>query len=67
MVRSSIVVEAKVEALKSIAKGFYGIDLVEVKVTKEGKLGRELSKYKKHQLFETSSTRLGRENTTLRG
>ena len=41
---SSIVKEAKVEALKSIAKSLLGIDLLEVKVEKEKELQRDLDK-----------------------
>ena len=40
----NIVKEAKLEALKSIAKSLLGIDLLEVKVAKEREVGRELDR-----------------------
>lgn len=49
---SSIVKEAKVEALKSIAKSLLGIDLLEVKVVKEREVGRELDWDEEIELFE---------------
>jgi site-specific recombinase XerD len=49
---SSIVKEAKVEALKSIAKSLLGIDLLEVKVAKEREVGRELDWDEEIELFE---------------
>ncbi|MCW4038951.1 MAG: site-specific integrase [Candidatus Bathyarchaeota archaeon] len=49
---SSIVKEAKVEALKSIAKNLLGIDLLEVKVAKEREVGRELDRDEEIELFE---------------
>jgi len=56
--RSNVVVEAKVEALKSIAKSLLGIDLLEVKVAKERELGRELSREEELQLFEEELKKL---------
>ena len=50
--QSSIVKEAKVEALKSIAKSLLGIDLLEVKVAKERELQRELDRDEEIELFE---------------
>ncbi|MEM2865228.1 MAG: hypothetical protein QXR65_08210, partial [Candidatus Bathyarchaeia archaeon] len=47
----SVVKEAKIEALKSIAESLLGIDLIEVKVAEEKELGRELSK-EELELFE---------------
>ncbi len=55
--QSSVVMEAKIEALKSIAKGLLGIDLLEVKVAREKELGRELSKEEELQLFENELKR----------
>ncbi len=49
---SNIVKEAKVEALKSIAKNMLGIDLLEVKVAKEKELQKELSVDEEIALFE---------------
>jgi len=51
--QTSIVKEAKVEALKSIAKSLLGIDLVEVKVAKEKELKRDLTKDEEIALFES--------------
>ena len=48
----SIVEEAKVEALKSIAKSLLGLDLLEVKVAKERELQRELDRDEEIELFE---------------
>jgi hypothetical protein len=50
--QSAVVKEAKVEALKSIAKSLLGIDLVEVKVAKEKQLQRELDRDEEIELFE---------------
>ena len=62
--QSSIVKEAKIEALKSLAKSLLGIDLLDVKIAKERKLGRELSQDETIELFETELKRLreGRSN-----
>ncbi|MGQ9470010.1 MAG: site-specific integrase, partial [Nitrososphaerales archaeon] len=54
----SIVKEAKIEALKSMAKSLLGIDLLEVKVAKEKELGRELSKEEELELFENELRKL---------
>jgi len=55
---SSVVKEAKIEALKTIAKSLLGIDLLEVKVAKERELGRELSRDEELQLFEEELKKL---------
>jgi hypothetical protein len=49
---SSIVKEAKVEALKSIAKNMLGIDLLEGKVAKEKEINEELDLDGEIELFE---------------
>jgi len=54
----SVVKEAKVEALKSIAKSLLGIDLLEVKVAKEKELERELTKDEEVALFESEMKRM---------
>jgi len=59
--QSSIVLEAKLKALKSIAKSLFGLDLVEVKIAKEKELGRELNKEEEIQLFEEEIKKI-REN-----
>ena len=56
--QSSLVKEAKIEALKSIAKSLLGIDLLEVKVAKEKEIGRELSKEEELELFENELKKL---------
>jgi hypothetical protein len=62
--QSSIIKEAKIEALKSIAKSLLGIDLVDVKVAREKQLGRELNKDEELELYERELKRLrdGRHN-----
>jgi len=56
--QASIVKEAKIEALKSLAKSLLGIDLVEVKIAKEKELGRELNKEEELELFENELKKL---------
>ncbi len=56
--QSSIIKEAKIEALKSMAKSLLGIDLSEVKVAKEKEVGRELSKEEELELFENELKKL---------
>jgi integrase len=56
--QSTVVKEAKIEALKSIAKSMFGIDLVEVKVAREKELGRELNKDEEIRLFEDELKKL---------
>ncbi len=56
--QSNVIKEAKIEALKSIAKSLFGLDLVEVKVAKEKELGRELDKDEEIQLFEDELRKL---------
>ena len=52
MEQSAIVNEAKMEALKSIARSLFGVDLIEVKIAKERELGRELNVDDQIVLFE---------------
>lgn len=56
--QSSIVKEAKVEALKSIAKSLLGIDLLEVKIAKEKELAKELTADETVELFENELKKL---------
>ena len=56
--QSSIVKEAKLEALKSIAKSLLGIDLMEVKITKEKELGKELTAEEEIALFENEMKKM---------
>jgi len=57
MNQSTIIKEAKIEALKSIAKSLLGIDLVEVKVKKEKELNRTLTQDEEIKLFEVEIKR----------
>jgi hypothetical protein len=61
-----MVKEAKVEALKSIAKNLLGIDLLEVKVEKEKELGKELSQEEEIELFEGEIRRMRIEPVKFR-
>jgi hypothetical protein len=56
--QSDVVKEAKLEALKSIAKSLLGIDLLEVKVAKEKELGKELGFDESIELFENELKKL---------
>jgi len=60
--QSSIVKQAKIEALKSIAKSLLGIDLMEVKIAKEKELGKELSYEEEIETFENEMKKF-RETT----
>jgi hypothetical protein len=60
--QSSIVKEAKAEALKSIAKNLMGIDLLEVKIAKERELQRELDKDEEIELFENEIRKIREED-----
>ena len=62
--RSDIVKEAKIEALKSLAKSLLGIELLDVKIAKEREIGRELTADETIQLFEEELKKLreGRHN-----
>jgi hypothetical protein len=57
-----VVKEAKIEALKTMARSLLEIELVEVKVARERELGRELDKDEELELFENELKRL-REGT----
>jgi hypothetical protein len=59
--KSSIVKEAKVEALKRIAKSLLGIDLLEVKIAQERELQRELDKDEEVELFENTIRKMREE------
>jgi hypothetical protein len=49
--QSSMIKEAKIEALKSIAKSLLRIDLLEVKIAKEKELRRKMNKDEELELF----------------
>jgi hypothetical protein len=59
---SDIVIEAKIETLKSMAKSLLGIDLLEVKIAKEKALRKELTSNETIELFENEMKKL-REGT----
>jgi len=61
--QSTVVKEAKVEALKSIAKSLLGIDLLEVKVAKEKELERELNRDEEIELFENEIRKMREERS----
>ena len=61
MEQSAIVKEAKMEALKSIAKSLFDIDLLEVKVAKEMELGKELTLDEGIELFENTIRKIREE------
>jgi len=49
---SDIVQEAKIEALKTLAKSVWNMDITDVKIAKEKELGMELSKSEELALYE---------------
>jgi len=55
---STVIKEAKIEALKSIAKSLLDIDLLEVKVAKEKELGDKLNADETIELFENELKKL---------
>jgi hypothetical protein len=56
--QSSVIKEAKIEALKSIAKSLLGIDLLEIKIAKERETGREINADETIELFENELKKL---------
>jgi len=56
--QSSIVTDAKIEAVKFMAKALLNIDLIEVKIGKEKELGKELTPEETLQLFEDEMKKL---------
>jgi hypothetical protein len=56
--QSVIIKEAKIEALKSIAKSLLGIDLLEVRIAKEKELEKELDTDETIELFEDELKKL---------
>jgi hypothetical protein len=49
---SSIIKEAKIEALKSVAKSMFGVDLLDIKIAKENEYKKQLSHDETIELFE---------------
>lgn len=56
--QSSVAKEAQKEALKTIAKNVLGVDLLEVKIARENKLGRKLSLDEEIELYEKEMGKL---------
>ncbi|MCI0563444.1 MAG: hypothetical protein MN733_33635, partial [Nitrososphaera sp.] len=56
--QSNVVKEAKIEALKSVAKSMFGIDLLDVKIAKENKEKKELDQDDTIELFELEIKKL---------
>jgi len=50
--QSAVVKEAQIEALKSVAKNLFGIDLLDVKVAKEKELEKDLTPAEELRLYE---------------
>jgi hypothetical protein len=50
--QASVVKEAKIEAIKTVAKNLFGVDLAEVRIAHEHELGRELNGEEEIQLYE---------------
>jgi hypothetical protein len=59
--RSSIVKEAKLEALKSIAENLFGLNLIEIKIAKEKESGDEMSVDAEIQFLEIEMKRMREE------
>lgn len=55
---STVVKEAQIEALKSIAKNLLGIDLLDVKVAKERELGKDLTPAEELNVYENEIKKL---------
>jgi integrase len=64
--QSSIVKEAKKEALKSLAKNLLGIDLLEVKIARERELMRELEIDEEIELFESEIRKMREQDDPQR-
>lgn len=61
MDETSVVKEAKIEAIKSLAKSLLDIDLTDVKIKKERELDRDLSQDETIELFEVEMKKLREE------
>jgi len=55
---SSIVKEAKLEALRSIAENLFGVDLIEIKIAKERESGEEMSAEEEIALLESEMKKM---------
>ncbi len=56
--QTTVIKEAKIEALKSIAKSMFGIDLLDVKIAKEREQNKRLSQEETVELFEVEIKKL---------
>jgi len=67
MEQSTIIKEAKMEALKSIAKSLFDIDLLEIKIARERELGEELTLDEGIALYENEiqKTRKGESDPQI--
>ena len=64
--QSAVVKEAKIEALRSMAKSLLDIDLLEVKIAKERKIKRELTAVEEVELYENEIKKLRMDPQKLR-
>lgn len=64
--QSAVVKEAQIEALKSVAKNLFGIDLLDVKVAKEKELEKELTPVEELRLYEGEIKKLRFDPEKLR-
>jgi len=64
--QSAVVKEAKIEALRSMAKSLLDIDLLEVKIAKERKIKRELTAVEEVELYENEIKKLRMGSQKLR-
>jgi len=64
--QSAVVKEAKIEALRSMAKSLLDIDLLEVKIAKERKIKRELTSAEEVELYESEIRKLRVDPQRLR-
>jgi len=64
--QSAVVKEAKIEALRSMAKSLLDIDLLEVKIARERKIKRELTPVEEVELYESEIKKLRIDSQKLR-
>lgn len=60
--QASVVKEAKIEAIKTVAKNLFGVDLVEVRVAHERELGRGLTRDEEIRAYEEEIIREKRKH-----
>jgi len=64
--QSVVVKEAQIEALKSIAKNVFGINLIDAKIGKEKELGKELTPAEELEVYESEISKLRIDPQKLR-